>query len=70
MNIMKSSGVKTEKEPGKRGCWKFSQDAILSLFHAFGYAILFARNVRQHLLEVGWGVALVRIYVKRREVIS
>lgn len=70
MNVTKSSGVKTEKK--SRQVWLleiFPKHIILSHFHAFGYAILFNRKVSQNLLEVGWGVALVHMYVKRREII-
>lgn len=70
VNITECSGVKCDKELGKQGYLKFSPNAVLSHFHAFGYAILFARNVSQNLLGVSWGVPLVRIYVKKREVIS
>lgn len=69
MNIIKNSGVKMETEPGKPTYLKFSQNTILSHFHAFGYGILFARNVSQNLRGVGWGVTLVHIYIKRREAV-
>lgn len=69
MNITKRSGVKTDKETGKPGYLKFSQNAIFSPTHAFGYAILFARNIRQYLLGVGWGVTLVLIYGEKSHTI-